>query len=98
MFVGKFVGDAALAAVGGPTAQIVNLLIGVFVELAAGCSVIIAQYFGAKSGKNVGKAIHTAMAIALICGVVITVAGLIFTPALLRSMNVHGDVYEMSRT
>ena len=98
MFVGKFVGDAALAAVGGPTAQIVNLLIGVFVELAAGCSVIIAQYFGAKSGKNVGKAIHTAMAIALICGLVITVAGLIFTPALLRSMNVHGDVYEMSRT
>lgn len=75
-----------------------NLLIGVFVELAAGCSVIIAQYFGANSGKNVGKAIHTAMAIALICGVVITAAGLIFTPALLRSMNVHGDVYEMSRT
>jgi len=98
MFVGKFVGDAALAAVGGPTAQIVNLLIGVFVELAAGCSVIIAQYFGANSVKNVGKAIHTAMAIALICGVAITVLGLIFTPALLKSMNVHGDVYEMSKT
>ena len=98
MFVGNFVGKAALAAVGGPTAQIVSLLIGVFVELAAGCSVIIAQYFGANSGKKVGKAIHTAMAIALICGVLVTAAGLIFTPALLRSMDVQGDVYKMSLT
>ncbi len=96
MFVGRFVGKEALAAVGGPTTQIVSLLIGVFVELAAGCSVIIAQYFGANSGKKVGKAIHTAMAIALICGVAITVLGLIFTPVLLKSMDVSGDVYEMS--
>ena len=98
IFVGRFVGKAALAAVGGPTAQIVSLLIGVFVELAAGCSVIIAQYFGANSDKKVGKAIHTAMAIALICGVAITALGLIFTPALLKSMDVSGEVYEMSRT
>ena len=55
MFVGRFVGKEALAAVGGPTAQIVSLLIGVFVELAAGCSVIIAQYFGANSGKKLEK-------------------------------------------
>lgn len=98
IFVGRIVGKAALAAVGGPTAQIVTLLIGVFVELAAGCSVIIAQYFGANTVQKVGRAIHTAMAIALICGVAITVLGLIFTPALLRSMDVEGDVYEMSRT
>ena len=36
------------------------------------------------------------MAIALICGVAITVLGLIFTPVLLKSMDVSGDVYEMS--
>ena len=98
IFVGRFVGKAALAAVGGPTAQIVTLLIGVFVELAAGCSVIIAQYYGAGNGRKVGRALHTAMAIALICGVAITALGLIFTPMLLKSMNVQGDVYTMSRT
>ncbi|MFB0921376.1 MAG: MATE family efflux transporter, partial [Oscillospiraceae bacterium] len=96
MFVGRFVGKAALAAVGGPTSQIVNLLVGVFVELAAGSSVIIAQYFGAQNEKKAGRAIHTAMAVALICGVIITAAGLIFSPLLLRSMDVEGDVYEMA--
>jgi len=98
IFVGRFVGKAALAAVGGPTAQIVTLLIGVFVELAAGCSVIIAQYFGAGNSKRVGRALHTAMAIAIICGVAITVLGLVFTPTLLKSMDVKGEVYTMSKT
>lgn len=98
IFVGNFVGKAALAAVGGPAAQIVSLLIGIFVELAAGCAVIIAQFYGANSGDKVRKAIHTAISIALISGVVLTVAGLIFSPALLRSMNVHGEIYDYSLT
>ena len=96
MFVGRFVGKAALAAVGGPTSQIVTLLVGVFVELAAGSSVIIAQYFGAQNEKKAGRAIHTAMAIAIICGVIITAVGLVFSPILLRSMDVKGDVYKMA--
>ena len=98
MFVGRFVGKAALAAVGGPTSQIVTLLIGVFVELAAGSSVIIAQYFGAKNGEKARKAIHTAMSVALICGIFITAAGLVFSPVLLKSMKVEGDVFEMANT
>ena len=91
IFVGNFVGKAALAAVGGPASQIVNLLTGIFIELAAGCAVIIAQFFGANSGKKVGEAIHTAISIAIISGVVLTAAGLIFSPALLVSMGVHGE-------
>jgi len=98
IFVGRYVGKAALAAVGGPTGQITGLLVGFFIELAAGSSVIIAQYFGAKNEKKVGKAIHTAMAVALIGGVLSMALGLIFTPALLRSMDVKGDVYNMSST
>lgn len=98
IFVGRYVGDSALAAVGGPCAQIVNLLIGVFVELAAGSSVIIAQYFGANNAKNIGKAIHTAVSIALISGVVLTAVGLIAAPALLRSMDAEGEVYAYGRT
>lgn len=96
IFVGRYVGKAALAAVGGPTGQITALLVGFFIELAAGSSVIIAQYFGANSEKKVGKAIHTALAVALIGGVISMVLGFSFTPALLRSMDVKGDVYNMS--
>lgn len=97
IFVGRFVGKSALAAVGGPCSQIVNLLIGVFVELAAGSSVIIAQFFGANIGKKVGKAIHTALAIAVVSGLLLTAAGFMFTPALLRSMDAHGEIYEIGK-
>ena len=38
LIVSKYVGTAALAAVGGSTTQIINLLIGFFVAATAGAS------------------------------------------------------------
>ena len=46
MVVGRFVGTAALSAVGGTTNTIINLIIGFFVGLSSGATVIISQYFG----------------------------------------------------
>ena len=43
VIVGNFVGKEALAAVGGSTSQLINLLIGFFTGLASGGSVIIAR-------------------------------------------------------
>ena len=48
IIVGRFVGKQALAAVGGPTGTVINLLIGFFVGLSSGATVIISQYYGAK--------------------------------------------------
>ena len=48
VIVGRFVGKEALAAVGGPTATIINLLVGFFVGLSSGATVIISQYYGAR--------------------------------------------------
>ena len=42
--VGRFVGKEALAAVGGSASQIVNLIVGFFVGLSSGASVVVAQY------------------------------------------------------
>ena len=41
IIVGKFVGKEALAAVGGTTGTLINLLVGFFVGLSSGASVII---------------------------------------------------------
>ena len=41
IIVGKFVGKEALAAVGGATGNLINLLVGFFVGLSSGASVII---------------------------------------------------------
>ena len=52
--VGQYVGKDALASVGGSASQIINLIVGFFVGLSSGTTVIIAQHYGAKnkSGRN----------------------------------------------
>jgi Na+-driven multidrug efflux pump len=49
--VGNFVGKEALAAVGSVT-SIINMIIGFFMGLAAGASVVISQYYGARDEKT----------------------------------------------
>ena len=48
MIVGQFVGKQALAAVGGTTGTLINLIVNLFVGLSAGTTVVIAQLVGAK--------------------------------------------------
>ena len=83
VIVGQYVGKQALAAV-GTTGTLINLLVGFFVGLASGATVIISQFYGAGDAKNVSKAVHTSMALALAGGVLLTVAGILTSrPALL---------------
>jgi putative MATE family efflux protein len=85
--VGRFVGKEALAAVGGSSAQIVNLVVGFFVGLASGASIIISQFFGARDKAQLNRALHTAYAFSIIGSVFITILGIAITPWLLRIMN-----------
>ena len=65
MIVGQFVGKEALAAVGGSSAAIINLLVGFFMGLSNGATVIIAQSYGAGDRQNVSRAVHTGMALSI---------------------------------
>lgn len=96
VIVGKFVGKEALAAVGGPTATLINLLIGFFTGLSSGATVIISQYYGAKKEEDVRKTVHTAMALSVAGGAAIMVLGLLFSKAALRAMNTPDDILKMS--
>ena len=79
VIVGNFVGKGALAAVGA-TAVVLNLLVGFFVGLSSGATVIISQRYGAGDAEGVSRAVHTAMALALAGGAVIMVVGLATSP------------------
>lgn len=67
MIVGRFLGTSALAAVGA-TSSIVSLLVGFFVGLASGASVVIAQYYGARDRERLSASVHTAVILALVSG------------------------------
>ena len=92
MIVGKFVGKEALAAVGGATGTMINLIVGFFLGLSSGASVIISQFYGARRDKDVSDTVHTAMALAIVGGALLTVVGYFFSPALLRLMGTPEEV------
>lgn len=96
VIVGKFVGKEALAAVGGPAATLINLLIGFFTGLSSGATVIISQYYGAKKQEEVKKTVHTAIALSIAGGAAIMVLGFLFSGAALRAMNTPDDIFSLS--
>ncbi len=92
IIVGKAVGKEALAAVGGSTGTLINLLVGFFVGLASGASVIIAQLFGARKAQDVSRAVHTTIALALSSGALLTAVGLLCAGGILEMMGTPQEV------
>ena len=91
LIVGRFVGTVALAAVGGSSAQIINLLIGFFVAITSGASVVIAQVYGAGRERDVRLAAGNAIAVFALIGVVLGCLGVVFAPAMLRLLSTPAD-------
>ena len=91
LIVGRFVGTVALAAVGGSSSQIINLLIGFFVAVTAGASVVVAQIYGAGRREDVWHAIGNAIAVFAIMGILLMILGLAATPAMLRMLRTPED-------
>ena len=92
IIVGRFVGKEALAAVGGSAAQIVNLVVGFFVGLASGATVIISQYYGAGDREHLNRSLHTAYAFSIVGSVIISVLGILLSPWILQIMNTPEDL------
>ena len=82
IIVGKFIGKEALAAVGS-SFPIIFALISLIIGIAAGSTIIIAQYFGAKDISNVKRTIDTLYIFMLLASVVVAVPGIIFSCAIL---------------
>ena len=93
VIVGQYVGKQALAAV-GTTGTIINLLVGFFVGVSSGATVIISQFFGAGDGKNVSRAVHTSMALALAGGGIIMVVGLLTSRLSLEMLGVPEEIMD----
>lgn len=96
IIVGQFLGKEALAAVGGGTGTAINLLIGFFTGLAAGATVIISQHYGAKNDEKVSASIHTAIALALVGGLIISIVGYVFTRPMLELIGTPDDVLPLA--
>ena len=78
------------------TGTITGLFVNVFMGLSVGANVIIARYYGARDSKLTRRATHTAIAVSLLGGIILAVAGMIFTDPMLHLTNVPDSLMKQS--
>ena len=57
---------------------------------------MVAQYYGARDYKNLQDSVHTAVTLAGIGGIILTVAGLLLAPFILQWLRVPQEIFELS--
>ena len=95
LIVGNYLDADALAAVTS-TASYVYLMIGFVAGFATGAGIIIARHIGAGNAEDTEKAVHTAVAVGLFFSVLLTAAGILLTPGILRLMGTPESVLNRS--
>ena len=95
--VGRFSGSSALAAVGSTTA-LINIFTNLFIGISLGANVLAARYFAAGRDKEMSEAVHTAIALALLSGVLMAFIGAGASRLALQLMDTPGDVIDQSVT
>lgn len=93
IIVERYVGKVGLAAVGGTTGVVINLLLGLFIGISAGSSIVIAQYVGAGDDAGTRRSLHTTAALTLCVGGLLMALGLLGLPPLLQLLNMPREVY-----
>ena len=93
--VGRFSGSQALAAVGSTTA-LINVFTNLFIGISLGANVLAARYYAAGKTKEMSETVHTAIAMALVSGIVMAVVGVVFARGALELMGTPEDVMPQS--
>ncbi len=91
LVVGNFVGANALAAVGA-CGSMNFLFFSLSSGLAIGIGIIVAQYFGAKDEENIRMTIANSIYVLSAVAIVVSVLGIIFSPALLRLLQTPDSI------
>ena len=93
--VGRFCGSISVAAVGACGA-VINLLVNLFIGLSVGAGVTVAHGIGAGKDEDVKRTVHTAIPVAFICGILLTVVGVAGAGSILSFMGTPDDVLRLS--
>ena len=92
--VGNFSGAASTIAVAavGANSFVISLVVNFFIGIALGANVVIANAIGREDEDDVHRAVHTAVVISVLGGVLVTIFGELISGVVLRSLNVPEEV------
>lgn len=97
-FTGNFVADKNAMSAVGASSLIVTLLVGFFTGMAVGSGVVVSLFFGQRNYRKLRYAVHTAVSLGAIGGVVLSVIGIITAPWILTLMNTPPEILDMAVT
>ncbi len=95
IWVGNIVGENGLGAT-AVSFPIMFVLIGIAAGLTMATSVLVAQFYGAKSYDRMKRVIDNSISIGLVLALTLTALGIIFSDFLLRLMNTPDAIFAMS--
>ena len=95
--VGAYCGSIAVAAAGA-TSAITNLLVNLFIGLSVGAGVTMAHSIGSQEWKQVHETVHTAVPLALVSGLFLTVLGVALAGKMLAAMGTPTEVLPLAST
>ena len=96
--VGNFVeGDtvAAVAAVGA-NGPVIGLLLNIFIGIALGANVVIANAIGRGDSDTVSRAVHTSIVAAVLGGIIVGLLGQLVAEPVLSMLQVPEDVFPLA--
>lgn len=93
--VGRFCGSISVAAVSA-TGAIINLIVNLFIGLSVGAGVAVAHALGGHQDEEVHRTVHTALPVALVSGIILTVVGVFFSDTFLELMGTPISVLPLS--
>jgi len=87
--------DGALGAI-GTTSAMVNCILNVFMGFAVGASVMVARAIGERNREKTSDAVHTAMTVAIIAGIMAMAIGFFASRPILRFMGDEGHILDLA--
>lgn len=95
VMVGQFVGPSALAAVGA-TSSLVHLIVNLFIGISIGTGIHVANAVGARDEERTSRLVHTSIALAIGCAVLVSLIGILFSHTFLALMGTPSDIIDLS--
>ncbi len=92
LFVGRFLGTNAQAAV-GTGGNLITLIIGLLGGITTGVSVVIGHHFGAKDREGLSRATTTAAFLVLAMSLLFTVFGVLFCGTYLHLVHTPDEIF-----
>lgn len=93
--VGRFCGSISVGAVGA-TGSLTALMVNSFIGLSIGVGVVVAHGIGSRDSRQISEAVHTAVPLALLGGLILTVLGITLAQPLLKLMGTPESTLPLS--